>query len=84
MCPMCNSCSDEREMKKTGLGKALAITLGIVAAISAVAYIAVKLYRRFCMIDRIDKDAIDNDAFLADEENASQEEQTESAKTTEE
>lgn len=84
MCPMCASYAEQEEKKTTSLGKALAVVLGIVAAISAVAYITVKLYRRFCMIDRIDKDAIDNDAFLADEETATPEEPSESPKTGEE
>ncbi|MBR6409916.1 MAG: hypothetical protein IKS35_00825 [Clostridia bacterium] len=81
MCPVCGSCSDTNEKKTSQLGKALAITLGIVACISAVAYLAVKLYRRFCMIDRIDKDAIDNDAFLADEDSATAETPSESVET---
>ncbi len=54
--------------KKSNAGKVIAIFLAVCAGLAALGYAAVKLYRRFVVIDKINKDAIDNDEPLAGEE----------------
>lgn len=54
--------------KKAHPGKVILVFLGICAGLAALGYAAVKVYRKFCVIDKINKEAIDDDEPLAGEE----------------
>ena len=71
-----------KKKKKTGAGKILLIITAIAAGIAAVAYAAVKLYRKFCVIDNVDKDAIDDNDFLTEDTDDTQKDNSDSDSTT--
>ncbi|MBQ9415440.1 MAG: hypothetical protein IJU20_01190 [Clostridia bacterium] len=64
-----------RKKKKTSVGKVFLILTAVCAGISAVAYASIKLYRKFCVIDNVDKDAIDDDDFLTEDSDTSSSEE---------
>lgn len=59
-------CNNE---KKTNYGKIIAITLAAVAGACAIIWFALKLYRKYCLLDRYDYDDDFNDLPDADFDN---------------
>ena len=49
-------CNNQTTEKKTNYGKIIAITMAAVAGACAIIWFALKLYRKYCLLDKYDYD----------------------------